>query len=305
MISGWGLDSEGKKMSKRLGNFVDPLDVVKKYSADALRYWSAGATLGNNLRYNEQDVIDGNKLIVKLWNATRFISTYLFDEDGEPLPLSPGEPTLPDRWIVSRFMAAVKSSTDYLDNYEYSHALDVAEHFFFDEFCDNYLEIVKQRFWNPDQFPPEQVEAARFTLHSVLLGLIKLLAPFIPYITEELYQIVFRQFGGPVSIHISEWPVYDESLIDAEAEEAGRLLVSILTGVRRWKTSQQVHAYFPLSEMVITAGEEEKARIEPIADDLRAAAHAEVFEFGEGGNIPTEAENITLNLTLGEKKSRS
>ena len=302
MISGWGLDSQGKKMSKRLGNFVDPLDVVKKYSADALRYWSAGATLGNNLRYNEQDVIDGNKLIIKLWNATRFVSTYLFDEDGVPFPLSPGEPTTPDRWIVSRFMLTVKSSTEYLDNYEYSHALDIAEHFFFDEFCDNYLEIVKQRFWNPDQFPPEQVEAARFTLHSVLLGLIKLLAPFIPYITEELYQIVFRQFGGPVSIHISEWPVYDESLIDAEAEEAGKLLVNILTGVRRWKTSQQVHAYFPLSKMVVTAGEEEKARIEPIADDLRAAAHAEIFELGEGGNIPTEAENVALALTLGERK---
>jgi len=305
MISGWGLDADGKKMSKSLGNFVEPMAVIKKYSADALRYWSASATLGNNLRYNEQDVVDGNRLIVKLWNATRFVSTYLFDENDKPFSLSPGNPTLPDRWIVSRFMSTVMSATEYLDKYEYSHALDVTEQFFFAEFCDNYLEIVKQRFWNPDQFPPEQVEAARFTLYSVLFGLLKLFAPFIPYITEELYQIVFRRFGGPMSIHISEWPVYDESLMDAEAEAAGKLLVDVLTGVRRWKTAHKVHAYFPLSNMIITAGEEEKARLEPIANDLRAAAHAASLEFGEGGDIPTEAGNIALKLALGEKGPQS
>jgi len=305
MISGWGLDAKGKKMSKSLGNFVEAMAVIKKYSADALRHWSAGSTLGNNLRYNEQDVVDGNRLMTKLWNATRFTSTYLFDENDKPLSLSLGNPTLPDRWIVSRFMSTVISATEYLDKYEYSHALDVTKRFFFAEFCDNYLEVIKQRLWNPDRFPPEQVEAARYTLHSVLLGVLKLFAPFMPYITEELYQIVFRSFGGPVSIHISEWPVYDESRIDAEAEEAGKMLVDVLTGVRRWKTSQKVHANFPLNKLVITAGEEEKARLEPIAEDLQAAAHAASLKFGEGGNIPTETENITLQLTLGEKKSKN
>lgn len=304
MISGWGLDSKGKKMSKRLGNFVDPMSVIKRYSADALRYWSAGATLGNNLRYNEQDVVDGNRLMTKLWNAVRFVSTYLFDENDEALPLSPGQPTMSDRWIVSRFVSTVKSASEYLDKFEYSHALDAAKRFFFSEFCDNYMEIIKQRFWNPDQFAPEQIEAARFTLHSVLLGILKLLAPFIPYITEELYQIAFRPFGGPVSIHISEWPEYDDSLIDDEAEEAGKLLVNILTGVRRWKTDNQVHSNFPLNEMVITASEEEKARLKPIIDDLQAAAHAESLKFGEEGDIPTEAEGITLKMTLGERKKR-
>ena len=303
MISGWGLDAKGKKMSKSLGNFVEPMAVMKRHSADALRYWSAGATLGNNFRYSEQDVVDGNRLLTKLWNAARFVSTYLFDESGKPLPLSPGNPTLSDGWIISRFMSTVKSASEYMDKYEYSHALDVTERFFFAEFCDNYLEIVKQRFWEPDQFPPEQIEAARFALHTVLLGVLKLFAPFIPYITEELYQIIFRPSIGPVSIHISEWPVYDESLIDTEAEEAGKLLVDVLTGVRRWKTSHKVHANFPLSKMVITAGEEEKALLEPIADDLRAAAHATSLEFAEGGSVPTEVENITLGLTLDEKRT--
>lgn len=209
-----------------------------------------------------------------------------------------------DRWIVSRFLQTVMSANEYLDKYEYSHALDVAERFFFAEFCDNYLEIIKERLWNPDSFPPEQVQAARSTLYSVLLGVLKLFAPFIPYITEELYQIVFCPFGGPVSIHISEWPVCDESLMDAQAEESGKLLVDILTATRRWKTAQKVHANFRLNEMIITAGEEERARLEPIADDLKAAVHTASLEFGEGGDIPTEVENVALKLILDEKNSQ-
>ena len=289
-------------MSKSVGNFVEPMPVIEKYSADALRYWSAGSTLGSDLRYNEQNVVDGKRIMTKLWNATRFVSTYLFDENGEPIALSAGEPTLSDRWIVSRFIGTVNTATACFEKYDFSHALNATERFFFAEFCDNYLEILKQRLWNPDRFPPDQVDAARFTLHSVLLGVLKLFAPFIPYITDELYQIVFRSSDGPVSLHTSEWPAFDTSRIDTEAEAAGELLVIVLTGVRRWKTEQQVHANFPLQKMVITASKAEKARLEPIAEDLRAAAHAASLEFDEGGEVPTDAENITLKLMLGEKR---
>lgn len=302
MISGWGLDANGKKMSKRLGNFVEPMPVIENYSADALRYWAAGSTLGSDLRYHEDNVADGKRLMTKLWNATRFASTYLFDENGAPLLLSRGESTLLDRWIVSRLMSTVKAATASLDKYDYSHALDATERFFFAEFCDNYLEIIKQRLWKPDRFPQAQVEAARFTLYSVLLNVLKLFAPFIPYITEELYRIVFCPFGGPASIHISEWPIYDASRMDAEAEAAGKLLVGVLTGMRRWKTSQHVHSNFPLKTMVITTSEAQKACLEPIADDLCAAAHSASLEFGEGGDVLTEVENTTLKLVLEEKK---
>jgi valyl-tRNA synthetase len=99
--------------------------------------------------------------------------------------------------------------------------------------------------------------------------------------------------------------VCDESLIDTQAEESGKLLVDILTATRRWKTAHKVHANFRLSRMIITAGEEERASLEPIADDLQAAAHAASLEFGEGGDIPTEVENITLRLVLGEEKSQN
>lgn len=305
MISGWGLDAKGKKMSKRYGNFVDPMTVINKYSADALRYWSAGVTLGNDLRYNESDVADGKRLMTKLWNAVKFVSSYLFDENDKPLELSVGTPTASDKWIMSRFQSTVKQATDYLEKYEYSHALDGAERFFFSEFCDNYLEIIKERFWEPDRFEPAQVEAARYTLHTVLLGVLKLFAPFIPYITEELYQIVFKDFGEDVSIHISSWPKVDDSMVDPEAEEAGKLLVDVLTGVRRWKTTQKVHANFPLADLVITADEKAQKLLEPLMSDLRAAARADRASFNEGGDVPTEAENVTLKMVLGEKTPKA
>ena len=301
MISGWGLDSKGKKMSKRLGNFVDPTTVIQKYSADALRYWSAGSTLGSNLRYSEQNVADGKRLMTKLWNATRFVSMFLFDESGETLPLKSGDPTVVDRWILSRYMRTVEQTTQYFERYEYSHALAATERFFFSEFCDNYLEIVKQRLWNPERFTPEQVDAARMTLSTVMLGVLKLFAPFIPYITEELYQIVFRSDGLASSIHVTEWPAHRTDHVDTEAESLGGLLVDVLTGVRRWKTSQKVHANFPLAEMVITAGAEVQADLQAILTDLQAASHAEEIRFGAGGAIPTDAEGITLGLTLGSK----
>ena len=305
MISGWGLDNKGRKMSKRLGNFVDPMTVIDKYSADALRYWSAGVTLGNDLRYNESDVADGKRLMTKLWNASRFVSTYLFDEQGNCLPLTPGKPTLPDRWIVSRMNSVVKDATRYLDKYEYSHALDLTERFFFAEFCDNYLEIIKERFWKPEKFQPEQVEAARYTLHLVLETVLKLFAPFIPYITEELYQIILRPMDGPSSIHISSWPEFDESINDENAEESGKLLVALLTHIRRWKTSQKVHANFPLKELVVTADDESREKIDPLAEDLRAAARAETLSFGPGGELGIEGTDLSLKMTLGEKKPKT
>jgi valyl-tRNA synthetase len=304
MISGWGLDEKGKKMSKRAGNFVDPMDVIKQYSADALRYWSAGATLGNDLRYNERDVADGKRLMNKLWNAIRFAAMYLQDAEGRIINPTPGEPTMVDRWILSRFHQVVQAATKHLEEYEYSLALKTVERFFFAEFCDNYLEIVKERFWNPARFQPAQVEAARHTLFTLGLGVLKLLAPFIPYITENLYQIVFRQFGGPVSLHVAPWPEADSSAVNPEADELGRTLVAVLTGARRWKTTQNVHQGHPLRSIHVTCPEALRAALQPALEDLRAAARADAIGFADGGDVPTEMEGVTLALVLGEKKPK-
>ncbi|MBZ0271017.1 valine--tRNA ligase [bacterium] len=304
MISGWGLDEKGKKMSKRAGNVVDPKTVIDKYGADAVRYWSAGATLGNDLRYNERDVANGKKLLTKLWNATKFVAAHLFDESGARRELVAGTPTAIDRWIQSRLQQVIADATRDLDQYEYSHALGTAERFFFGEFCDNYIEIVKERFWNPDAFEPGVVEAARSTLAEVNRAVLHLFAPFIPYITEELYQLVYRGDGGPVSIHVSPWPVADEARVDPAAIEAGNLMLAVLTGARRWKTAQQVNPNYPLARLAIDAPPELAEKLAPLAADLRAAAHADTLEFVPEGDVATDDARIRLSLTLGEKRLR-
>jgi valyl-tRNA synthetase len=304
MISGWGLDTQGKKMSKSQGNFVEPGPVIKQYSADALRYWAAGSTLGADRRYSEEDVAAGRRLINKMWNASRLVSTHLFsEEDGTPHELKQGQPSIVDRWIRSRLASTIDHATEAFERYEYSHALAEVETFFFSDFCDNYLEIVKERFWKPEAFEPGRTEAARSTLHQVLGDILKLFAPFVPYITEELYQEVFRPFGGPVSIHAAYWPEPKASDVDPEAEAAVDLLVEILTSVRRWKTSQKVHANSALKRLVISAGDDlYRGHLESIASDLRAAARAEIVEIGNGGTVATDIEGIRLDLSLAEDR---
>ncbi len=296
MISGWGLDSEGRKMSKSLGNFVEPAPVIERYSADAVRYWAAGATLGSDRRFNEQDVADGKRLLTKLWNATRFVAGHLGHGEGED-PAA-GEPTAADRWILSRLAATARAATDAFERYEYSHALQATERFFFSDFCDNYLEMVKERFWKPERFAPGRVAAARSTVRRVLLDVLKLFAPFLPYLTEELYQLVFRRPGEPVSIHVSRWPEWAEGAVDPEAEAAGQLLVELLTAARRWKTAHKVHANFPLERIVVSAGNDRRAAVEAVADDLKAAAHAAEVSLAGGGEVETGVPGVTLALTL-------
>jgi valyl-tRNA synthetase len=193
-------------------------------------------------------------------------------------------------------------ATKFLDRYEYSHALGAVERFFFMEFCDNYLEIVKERFWTPEKFDAEVVEAARHTLYRVNRTILHLLAPFVPFVTEELYRIAFRPFGGAVSIHVSAWPEADLARVDADAVESGRLLIAVLTGARRWKTDRKVNQNSPLARLVVSAPDEFVARLRPLAEDLRAAAHAQTLDFAPGGDVETEIPEITLGLELAERE---
>ncbi|MCA9773214.1 MAG: valine--tRNA ligase, partial [Myxococcales bacterium] len=183
MISGWGLDKQGKKMSKRLGNFVDPYKVVQQYSSDALRYWTATPNLGHNLRYDERDVANGKKIVTKLWNSTKFLAMNL----GDHAPGKLGDayrPTMIDRWCLSKLHGAIDTATRAFDVYEYAHALRATEGFFWTVLCDNYMEIIKDRFWLPDEYGQDAVTAARETLYQASHAVLRMFAPFMPFITE-------------------------------------------------------------------------------------------------------------------------
>ncbi len=247
-ISGWGLAPEGTgKISKsRGGGPIAPMAMIEKYSADAVRYWAASTSFGKDSVISEDKVQAGAKLVTKLWNVAQFSQRFL--EGYRSGDLSPGVaeaattnkcPTLSlaDRWILSRTQRLVQRVTDLFRDYEYATAKSETEAFFWKDLADNYLEMAKLRLYEGS---PEVREGARYTLHEVLLTVLKLFAPILPYVTEEIYRHVFMQSEKKDSIHLSSWPTPDDTLEDDWIENVGEALIEAVTAVRRYKTEHNL-----------------------------------------------------------------
>ncbi len=278
MISGWLLDPKGKKFSKSKGNVIEPYEVIDKYCADALRFMSAGSKLGEDLPYQEKDVVTGMKTITKLWNASKFSFMHLKDYKKEvPIKLE-----FFDKWILSKLNKIIKGSTEAFMKYEYSRTKLDVEKFFWQTFCDNYLEIVKDRLYNPDKRGEEARKSGQYSLYHTLLNIVKLLAPIMPFITEEIYQDFFKDFEQEKSIHISKWPEYDKKQVDDKIEEAGDVLIEIISEVRKAKTANSLPLNAPLKELTINCKKELEESIKHGLEDLKAVTKAKRIEFGKG-----------------------
>ncbi len=198
MISGF-VTLEGEKMSKSKGNVIDPKEIINNYGADALRFWAAASRLGEDMEYQEKDVQAGKRFVTKLWNASNFVFMNLKDYK----PKKPKKMIETDRIFLKELDRMVHQVTINFKDYNYSHAKSIAEKFFWRDFCDNYLEIVKWRVYNGDK---QEKESAFYTLYISLLTILKFMAPITPFITETIYQKYFRKNEKEKSIHISKWP---------------------------------------------------------------------------------------------------
>ncbi|HLC46317.1 MAG TPA: valine--tRNA ligase [Candidatus Nanoarchaeia archaeon] len=297
MISGWALDPKGQKMSKSKGNVIEPQAIITKYGADCLRYWCASSKLGEDLPFQEKDLVTGNRMVNKLWNASKLCLSHLKGYDGTiPKKLMPL-----DRWALSLLQRAITSCTENFEEFEYSHARMETERYFWQVFCDNYLEMVKDRIYNnANNYDDDAVLSARYTMRTALLSLLKLLAPIMPYITEAVYRLRYSQEENVKSIHISAWPKADNGMIDEEAERAGALLVSVVNVIRKHKSIAQVSLKVPVTELIITCGEEEKKLLLILMPELKAVMSVEKIIFGKGGTQQCEGYDISLNITLGQ-----
>lgn len=231
-ISGWGLaNEEGQKLSKKHGGGpMAPLAMIERYSADAVRYWAASTGFGKDSIISEEKIKQGSKLITKLWNVARFSERFL--ENYRPSSEG-GELTPTDRWLLSRLAGLVKHATDLLRSYEYAAAKSEIESFFWHDLADNYLEMCKERLYG--EAGPLR-EGARSTLYYALFTTIKLFAPFLPYVTEEIYRSLFATNGDQISLHLTGWPEANPAWVSAEAEAAGEVLLAVATAVRRYKS---------------------------------------------------------------------
>ncbi len=264
-ISGWGVAAAGGgKISKsRGGGPMPPMAMIEKYSADAVRYWSASTAPGKDSIISEEKIALGSKLTTKLWNVANFSQRFLqgYEPPREPAMRPAFTPT--DRWLLSALQRLIQRVTEHFRQYDYAAAKSEVESFFWRNLADNYLEFAKERLY--DEAHPMR-EGARYTLYSVLLATLKLFAPFLPYITEAIYHELFASTDGSGSIHTGRWPIADETLIDDDAESAGELLIEIATAVRRYKSEASLSLGAELQRLRLVTAEP------AIADMLRAAS---------------------------------
>jgi len=272
MISGWGLDSKGKKMSKSKDNVITPDQIIERFSADALRYWASTINLGNDASFQEKDVLTGQKLITKLWNASKFS---LMNLDG--FKQKPKELELMDYWILHKFNEVVKNMTKHFDKYEYGKAKTELELFFWNDFTDNYLEIIKDRIYNEDKRGKDSKASAQFTLEKVLLGILKGFAPIMPFITEEIYQLYYSKKEKMKSIHVSDFPEFEKELVNEKAFASGEKLTEVISLVRKFKAEKQISLK---AEIDLTLDKESILLIGKALDDLKAVCNARIIKEG-------------------------
>lgn len=233
LIHGIVRDAQGRKMSKSLGNGIDPLEIVENYSADALRFsLIMGITAGNDIRYMPEKLDSAKNFANKLWNASKFVLMNLEDYNEKNVLME--ELCNEDKWIISKLNTLVKETTNNLENYDLGVAATKIYDFIWNEFCDWYIEIVKTRLYNKDE---KTRISAQYTLNKVLCDALKLLHPIMPFITEEIYTKLYNE---DESIMVSEWPKYDEKLNFKEEEEIVEKLKQIIVNIRNLRANMQV-----------------------------------------------------------------
>ncbi len=249
MIHGFIMAPDGTPMHSSIGNVIDPIPILEEYGADALRYYACTCSLGIDHAFREKDVIRGKKLAIKVFNLGQFVSRFITG-----VPSSDVELRVSDKWILSKYSKTVKSATEYLEVYQFDKAMREIENFIWHELADHYVEMVKGR--NDD--------AVKYTLYTVFLGAVKMLAPFQPHVTEDIYQEHFKAYDVYESIHLTSWP--EPVLIDEEAEVEGEVLKDIIATVRSWKADKKIPLNAVIKTMEIIGADAPK--IEPAKADI-------------------------------------
>ena len=285
-ISGWGLAAAGtEKLSKsRGGGGLSPQEMIAKYSADAVRYWTASTAIGKDAIIDEAKIDAGAKLVTKLWNVARFSQRFLADYDPST---QPQHLTLADRWLLAQTDRLMRRVTAQFEKYDYASAKSETEQFFWRVLADNYLEMAKMRLYGGGA----EAEGARFALYHALLTTLKLVAPILPHITERIYTSMFAQSDGAKSIHRAAWPLPNAGWRDDTAVSHGECLVEIATAVRRYKSQQNLGLGSELSTLYLRTKDADLGRsLLASEQDLQSITRAQTVALNaQDGAIAYEA----------------
>ena len=292
LIHGLVRDSQGRKMSKSLGNGIDPLEVIDQYGADALRFMLVtGNSPGNDMRFYMERVEAARNFANKLWNASRFVFMNIDEEimNGVTRESVEANLTIADKWIISRANNVVKEVIDNMDKFDLGIAAQKIYDFAWTEYCDWYIEIVKPRLYGDDV---EAKKAALYTLTYVLETILKLLHPYMPFITEEIYTYLPTVEG---SIVIAQWPHYKEEDNMASEEEMMELAMDGIRNIRNARAEMDVPPS-KKAKVIIVPAEGKKSAVEATKEyfvTLASASTVEIVETEE--NIPEDAVSVVIN----------
>ena len=285
-IHGIVRDSQGRKMSKSLGNGVDPLDVINEYSTDALRFsLILGITAGNDIRYMPEKLESSSNFANKLWNASKFVLMNLEDYDGI---YDEKDLCKEDKWILSKLNTLVKEVTNNIDNFDIGVSTQKIYDFIWNEFCDWYIEICKTRLYDKTSTTRK---AAQFTLNKVLQDSLKLLHPVMPFITEEIYT---KLYNDDETIMTAEWPKFEEKYAFQKEEQEIEKLKDVIIGIRNIRNNMNVHPSRKSKLIVVT--ENYKNLINESESILNKLGFAESIELKNNKDgIPSNAVSVVTD----------
>ena len=282
MISGYVTSADGSKLAKSKGNNTNsPQNIIKTYSADTTRYWANSLALGKDTAFSFAEFDNGKKLINKIWNASKFVLSFLQDYTPEQIELE-----IMDKWLIEKYKDLYVRFTSLLDKYEIALAMNELEKFFWN-FCDNYIELVKRRLYNPDVYGQQACDSAKYTCYMVLLGILKMFAPVLPHITEEIYMDFYAEKENQKSIHISGYLNLGENA-DKQIIENGNQIIEIISLVRQFKSENNVSLKTFIKDICITSNITEF--IKQAATDIKAVCSINEINYNNG----------ELNVKIGE-----
>ena len=298
-VSGYCLARDKTKMSKSKGNGIEPNDLLDQYGADVVRYWAGNARLGHDTAFSDDVMKIGKRLVTKLRNAAKFVAPHVAAFDGREIPTAANDIadgrircTL-DLWLLGRLSQVIETATNRFRTYDYTDALEVAERFFFGEFCDNYLELVKGRIYGEVGTDADRL-SAQLTLGHALLAILHLLAPFLPYATEDVMHETFPVVAGKlVSVHArAGWPRPVHYGTDDTALKAGALAIAILGRVRAVKSERGLSIKTPVARITVDDADAPVLLVPDLKADLQHTASAGEIVMGGSGFAVEWAEAV-------------
>lgn len=278
MISGIVLAKPGEKISKSKGNaVVSPQELISRCTADYIRYGTANVKLGTDTYFDEQDVVETSKrFVTKLWNSCKFVLSHLQDFDPKYVPkrlLSA------DKWIIEKTNKTIIDTKKCLDDYEIGLARKVIDDFFWSDFCDNYIEIVKDRLYKPEVHGEEERKSAQYAIFYALLNILKMYSIYVPHLTEYIYQNGLKEFVGEKSIHLTLWE--NPKTVDENILKFGEELLQAVFDARKYKTENGLSMRTEVESVSVSCSKQTLDLHKDAEKDLLACTCAKKINFVE------------------------